>query len=149
MRTAVFKLCGHVEIGPIAVPDQSNVRIRSPSSPPPEKTSVGICAGVRNDVALLAEEKPGCALRVVKKICSAKIILRLYAENGVITQPVQAATKITTYASMDFSSLARFTSQLPQNFFRKSRTYLILLTIDFMGYRKSFDAGGNRLDAAF
>ena len=42
MRTAVFKLCGQVEIGPMGVFDQSNERILSPSSPPPEKTCSGI-----------------------------------------------------------------------------------------------------------
>src|SRR4051812_38668885 len=36
MRTTTFRLCGHVSIGPSAVLDQSNVRTRSPISPPPE-----------------------------------------------------------------------------------------------------------------
>ena len=41
MRTAVFKLCGQPEIGPMGVLDQSNERILSPSSPPPERISSG------------------------------------------------------------------------------------------------------------
>jgi hypothetical protein len=51
----------------MAVLDQSNERILSPSSPPPEKT----CSGVRPSVGnatLVAGGESGCALRVVKKL---------------------------------------------------------------------------------
>lgn len=75
MRTAVFRLCGHVEIGPMGVRDQSNERIRSPSSPPPEKTCSGVRPSVENATSLASGES-GWALRVVKKFvvnCYARI----------------------------------------------------------------------------
>ena len=70
MRTAVFKLCGHVEIGPMGVLDQSNKRIRSPSSPPAEKTCLGVRPSIENTEASLTGGESGCALRVVKKFIS-------------------------------------------------------------------------------
>ena len=68
MRTAVLRLCGHVEIGPIAVLAQSKVRILSPNSPPPENTSSGVCPSVGNEDTLLDAEDSGCCLRVVKNL---------------------------------------------------------------------------------
>jgi hypothetical protein len=68
MRTAVFRLCGHAAMGPMAVLDQSNERILSPSSPPPEKTSSGVWLFAGNEEASLGAGESDCCRRVVKKL---------------------------------------------------------------------------------
>jgi hypothetical protein len=68
MRTAVFRLCGHVEIGPIAVLAQSKARILSPNSPPPENTSSGVCPSVGNEDTLLDAGDSDCCLRMIKDL---------------------------------------------------------------------------------
>ena len=80
MRTAVFKLCGQPEIGPMGVLDQSNARILSPSSPPPEKTSSGVCPSLEIEDAWLTGRDSGCTLRIVKEFVGESYVRNLSAE---------------------------------------------------------------------